>query len=126
PLFSYLDESAPELRRAFDDAIAKAQTAETAAHRDLSLRELLTRSNDPEQDRLNKDLYLVTNSAGAGAGFEGADATARWWHRNFRMYANVQRYAKPGQRVLVIAGQGHAAILRDFLAIDSGIVARDI
>jgi hypothetical protein len=43
------------------------------------------RTNDPEQDRNNKDLYLLTNAAGAGEGFEGADATARWWRRDIRM-----------------------------------------
>jgi len=126
PLFEYLEKSAPEVLGAFNNEIARLQEAEAAAHRELSLRELLIRANDPEQDRRNKDLYLLTNAAGAGFGFEGADATARWWHRNFRMYANVQRYATAGERVLVVAGQGHTAILRDLLEIDGRISARDI
>jgi hypothetical protein len=125
-LFQYLERSAPDGLEAFNDEIAKLQEAEAAAHRELSLRELLIRANDPEQDRKNKDLYLLTNAAGAGFGFEGADATARWWHRNIRMYANIQRYATAGERVLVVAGQGHTAILRDFLKIDRRILARDI
>ena len=126
PLFEYLEKSAPEVLEAFNNEIARLQEAEAAAHRELSLRELLIRANDPEQDRMNKELYLLTNAAGAGFGFEGADATARWWHRNFRMYANVQRYATAGERVLVVAGQGHTAILRDLLEIDGRISARDI
>lgn len=83
-------------------------------------------ANDPEQDRINKDAYLLTNAVGAGSNFLGADTTARWWHRNFRMYANVQKYAQPGQRVLVIAGAGHTAILRDLLAIDRRLIAEDV
>ncbi len=126
PLFRYLENSAPELLEAFNAEIARIQDAETIAHRQLSLRELLKRANDPELDRMNKDLYLLTNAAGAGSGFEGADATARWWHRNIRMYANIQRYATTGERVLVVAGQGHTAILRDFLAIDRRVKHRDI
>jgi hypothetical protein len=126
PLFEYLQESAPELLAAFNAEIARIQQEETAAHRELTLPELLLRANDPAQDRANKDLYLLTNAAGAGQGFEGADATARWWRRNFRMYANVQRYATPGERVLVIAGQGHTAILRDLLSIDGRIDAPDV
>lgn len=102
------------------------QADEAEAHRTLTLKQLLLRANDPEQDRRNKDLYLLTNAAGAGAAFEGADATARWWHRNLRMYANIQRHATPGERVLVVAGSGHTAILRDFLRIDRRITARDI
>jgi len=126
PLFDYLEKSAPEVLAAFDGEIARLQETEAAAHRELSLRELLIRANDPEQDRVNKDLYMLTNAAGAGVGFEGADATARWWHRNFRMYANVQRYATAGERVLVVAGQGHTAMLRDLLKIDGRIAAREI
>jgi hypothetical protein len=126
PLFEYLDKSAPNLLASFNAEIARLQAAEAAAHRELSLKDLLVRANDPEQDRLNKDFYLFTNAAGAGLGFEGADATARWWRRNFRMYANIQRYATAGERVLVIAGQGHTAILRDLLDIDGRIMPRDI
>ena len=126
PLFEYLEDSAPDVLEAFNDEIARIQEAEAKAHRQLGLRELLIRANDPEQDRMNKDLYLLTNGAGAGVGFEGADATARWWHRNFRMYANIQRYATAGQRVLVVAGHGHTAILRDLLEIDGRISAHDI
>lgn len=126
PLFEHLDKSAPEVLEAFNEEIARLQAAQAAAHRELSLRELLVRANDPEQDRMNKDLYLFTNAVGAGVGFEGADATARWWHRNIRMYANIQRYATAGERLLVVAGQGHTAILRDFLQIDGRISARDI
>ena len=126
PLFNYLAKFAPEGLEAFNTEVARFQAAEAAAHRALSLRELLIRANDSEQDRINKDLYLLTNAAGAGLSFEGADATARWWHRNFRMYANIQRYATPGQRVLVVAGHGHTAILRDLLKIDRRVIARDV
>jgi hypothetical protein len=87
---------------------------------------LLILANDAEQDRMNKDLYLLTNAAGAGSSFEVADATARWWRRNIRMYANIQRYAAPGERVLAVAGQGHTAILRDFLETDGRLSARDV
>jgi hypothetical protein len=126
PLFDYMERSASDVLARFNTEIARLQAAEATAHRDLTLKQLLIRANDTEQDRENKDLYLLTNPAGAGSGFEGADATARWWHRNIRMYANIQRYATPGERVLVVAGSGHTAILRDFLKIDRRITGRDI
>lgn len=126
PMFELLEREESDLLDAFNQAIAQVQQAESAAHQTLNLRELLLRANNAELDRQNKHLYLVTNAAGAGNGFEGADATARWWQRNFRMFANIQRYATAGERVLVIGGQGHTAILRDLLEIDSGIIGRDI
>jgi len=125
-LFEYLEESEPELLQTLNEDIAKLQDDEALAHKELGLRELLIRTNDPERDRINKDFYLLTNAAGAGMNFEGADATASWWHRNIRMYANIQKYATFGERVLVIAGQGHTAILRDFLGIDRRIIAHDV
>ncbi len=42
------------------------------------------------------------------------------------MYSNVQKTAAPGHRVLVIAGAGHTAILKDLLAIDSKWQAEDV
>ncbi|MBE0669690.1 MAG: hypothetical protein IH588_03805, partial [Anaerolineales bacterium] len=66
------------------------------------------------------------NHVGAGRTFEGADAAASWWHRNFRMYANIQRYAEPGEKVLAIGGQGHTAILKDLLKFDLDREAVDI
>lgn len=125
-LFEYLENSETQLQEALEEEIERLQEVEARAQRELGLRQLLVRANDPEQDRVNKDFYLLTNAAGAGAGFEGADATARWWHRNIRMYANIQRHATPGERILVVAGQGHTSIIRDFLRIDRRIVAHDI
>ena len=88
-----------------------------------SLRELLKRSNDPEQDRSNMDMYLSTNAIGAGDGYSGAIASASWWKRNFFMYANIQKMAGPGERVIAIGGSGHMAILKQFLAIDKRLEA---
>lgn len=125
-LFEYLERSEPELLETTKREINQIQAAEAAAHAELGLRELLIRANDPELDRLNMDFYLQTNVAGAGSSFEGADAAASWWHRNFRMYAGIQKHARPGERLLVVAGQGHTAILRTFLEIDRRIVPHDI
>ena len=75
---------------------------------------------------MNKSIYLRTNDVDAGRGFVGADAAASWWHRNFRMYANIQQVATPGHRVIALAGQGHTAILKDMLAVDDRRVAEDV
>jgi Family of unknown function (DUF5694) len=125
-LFEYLEKSAPDVLEAVNNELAQLQEDTATAHRELGLRELLVRANDAGQDRINKDLYLLTNAVAAGSSFEGADATARWWHRNIRMYANIQKYATTGERVLVIAGQGHTAVLKDFLNTDRRISAHDI
>ena len=63
-------------------------------------------------------MYLSTNSIGANDGYSGATASASWWERNFRMFANIQQQAEPGQRIIAIGGAGHMAILKQLLEID--------
>lgn len=117
-LFDYMASHDQTSKQAFDAEIARLTARTTKDHQNLSLKQLLTLSNDPDADRVNKNLYLMTNAVGAGDGFEGADAAASWWQRNFRMYANIQKIAVPGSRVVVFGGQGHTAILKDLLAND--------
>ena len=126
PLFEYVGAHEPARKVAMDAVFASLSARATREQTTLPLPELLRLSNDPERDRENKDLYIVTNAVDAGGSFVGADASASWWHRNFRMYANVQKAAAAGRRVLVIAGAGHTAILKDLLAIDGAREAEDV
>ncbi len=89
------------------------------AHRTLGLRALLLRNNSDAEDRLNKSFYTwLSSTRSAEKPFLGADLAAQWWQRNFRMYHLIQQAAQPGERVVVIAGQGHTAVMRDFLFAD--------
>lgn len=121
-LWNYMPQHEPERMKQFEKLIADLSAEFQRDHTTLTLQGLLQKLNTPEEDRRNKDLYLLFNPVGAKAkSFNGADSTASWWRRNFRMYANIQLHAAPGARILVIAGQGHTAILRDFVSIDSTI-----
>ncbi|MEM7708371.1 MAG: DUF5694 domain-containing protein [Pseudomonadota bacterium] len=111
-------ESDPETKARLDALIAEITEETNRKQATLPLAELLHDHNSPAEDQRNRSFYLLTNHLGAGEDFVGADAAASWWHRNFRMYANVQRHATPGSRVVVIGGQGHIAILRGLLADD--------
>ena len=123
PMFEYARQhDSPEMK-AFNQIIENVTDEQNRAMQTMNLGELLKYYNDPQQDRVNMDLYLATNAIGAGDGFSGADATASWWHRNFRMYANIQKAAHPGDRIIAIGGQGHTAILRTLLATDKRLQA---
>ena len=125
-LFEYIATQEPATQAKMDTAIAEFTNRTTEDHRTKSLGQLLLQTNSEEEDMLNKSFYLMTNSAGAGTNFYGADAAASWWHRNFRMYANIQKLAMPDTRSIVIGGQGHTAILKDLLQIDDERQAVDI
>jgi hypothetical protein len=49
--------------------------------------------------------------------FRGADLISIWWYnRNLRIFRNIQRMTEsPEDRILVVIGNGHAAILRQLL-----------
>lgn len=97
------------------------------AHRSLPLAALLAMGNTAAEALRNKGFYMLLNGVGAQEQrFLGADAAAHWWQRNMRMYALVQMHAQPGERVLVIAGSGHTAVLRDLLQADAERVADDV
>ena len=125
-LFETMPSTAPKTQQKFDLTIKNITTMMNEAHLTMNLRELLKQSNDPELDRQNKALYLLTNHVSTDGEFEGALAASSWWHRNFRMYAKIQQYAKTGERILIIGGQGHTAILKDLLAIDQQLNSVDI
>jgi len=125
-LFETLPTTAPETKVALDKTYEELTAQSNEDHATKSLQQLLGQTNDPEVDRANKDLYLITNAVSTNGEYEGALASSSWWHRNFRMYAKIQAHAKPGARILVIGGQGHTAILKDFLATDARIKGVDV
>lgn len=116
----------PQIEERFQKAIEELKLDEERRHSQLNLREILIEYNQPELERINRSLYLLTNTIGAGANFAGADASASWWHRNFRMFANIQKHAQSGARLIVIVGQGHSSLIRNFIKDDSQIEHVDV
>lgn len=126
PMFDYIKKHDPAMQGSMDAMFKSLSERSEREQSTLSLPRLLQLTNDAAGDRENKGMYLLTNAVDAGGSFAGADASASWWHRNFRMYANVQKAAEPGHRVLVVAGAGHTAILKDLLAIDRQRQSEDV
>lgn len=59
--------------------------------------------------------YLVMATVGRDAEYPGAAQVANWYTRNLHIFANIARVAQPGERVLVIMGDGHGPLLRQFI-----------
>ena len=128
PLFEYMDKVDTETKSLMDTWYERVTIESNENIKTLSFKELLALTNDLEQDNHNKMSYLLTNQVGTDEKPVGATATASWWHRNFRMFAKIQRHALSAkdQRVLVIGGQGHTAILKDFLSLDDRLESVDV
>lgn len=84
--------------------------------RRLSVIENLRRMNDPLRAAEGHARYmeLLEPNAADVALYGRADLLTNWYKRNIRMMANIARISGPGDRVLLIVGSGHLAIMRDF------------
>jgi len=65
---------------------------------------------DAQHDRFYYSLIAI----GDGDEQPGAELNAYWYMRNAKMFGKIDKIAQPGDRVLVIAGSGHASWLRHF------------
>lgn len=83
----------------------------------LTVRQALGIYNGPEEIVRGRKLYLAMAGVSSEPGkFEGADALAGWYQRNFRIYTNLVRVVdSPDDRVLVIYGAGHLGTLCEII-----------
>jgi hypothetical protein len=88
---------------------------------------LLAKMNDPATTTAeNKIGYNGMLAVGDGDSQPGAELAAYWFMRNTKMFAKVLRFAKPGDRVLLIVGAGHRFWLTHLAANTPGVVHVEI
>ncbi len=76
--------------------------------------------NDPERMRADNGFYRTMLRIGLGEDQPGVDLLTAWYHRNFQICANLLQIAKPGDRVVIFFGAGHAFPLRQCVAETPG------
>ena len=106
-------------------------TAEMAAEgnrnqQQKSIGEILRLENDPARIAKGHAMYMEIAGVGAGDSYVGADLLAKWYARNIRIFSELQRLAQADDRILVIFGAGHAAILRQLIASDPRLELIDV
>jgi hypothetical protein len=57
---------------------------------------------------------------GSGDNQAGAELNARWYARNAQIFARLVQVARPGDRIVVVYGSGHAYWLRHFVETTPG------
>jgi hypothetical protein len=82
--------------------------------KNTSILDVIKNMNTREGHNTNFGLYLTGSFATGGS--QGADNFSMWWYnRNARIFANIVNITKSTEdRILVIFGNGHASILRQF------------
>ena len=121
-------ENSPDLKNAVDPATYLQLTNEPfkefpalakreANSNNLSLLEKFKLINEP----VYLDYSITTNAdkllyVGIEDGFEGADNAALFYHRNMKIYTNLNRIPMTKEdRVFIIMGTAHTAFLREFI-----------
>jgi len=77
---------------------------------------LLRLQNDPAEIAKGNGFYLDLLSYGALDEQPGVAVLSGWYTRNMKICAHIVQTAKPGDRVLVVFGSGHAYWLRHCLS----------
>ena len=85
-----------------------------------SLQELMLHYNKKETENKNIQWYLdVANRAGNPDDFTGASLVSNWYKRNLYMYSLIQKLTEStDNKIMVLVGAGHAAIIREFITHD--------
>lgn len=87
--------------------------------------DLLRYLNTDAAIRANASWYSVFAGLGPTVDHAGATYVSQWYTRNTFIFANILNVIKPGDRVVVIMGQGHEYLLREFARLNPNIVTVD-
>jgi hypothetical protein len=94
-----------------------------AAQKNTPVRLLLARMNEPARIMTdNNDFYYGLLGIGDRTTQPGADLNGSWYLRNAKIFAKLTQVAKPGDRVVVLFGAGHAYWLRQLVQNTPGFI----
>ncbi|MHB8146861.1 MAG: DUF5694 domain-containing protein [Vulcanimicrobiaceae bacterium] len=106
----------------FDAFLARADALE----RHGTYLDLLRFMNTDAAVRANASWYPVFAGMGRGADYAGASYTAQWYTRNVYIFSNILSVIRPGDRVVLIMGQGHKYLLSQLAKLDPHIEYVDV
>ena len=97
-----------------------------AIERDGTYLDLLRFLNTDASVRANASWYPMFSGTGRDADNAGASYVAQWYTRNVYIFSNILSVIRPGDRVVVIMGQGHKYLLSQFAKLDPNIDYVDV
>ncbi len=114
-LITYAEQHDKERFEAFLASIEAQDELESDYLAENSLLDYLIFRNTDEEDIRNKDQYLNGTAKFVNdTTYIGAEFAAKWWERNIMIMSNIDLILEEDDRLLLIVGAAHRAILRDF------------
>jgi len=128
-LTQYLQENEEMylLENMIQDAKVNIMDVCQKALEEKTIKDFISMINEDQYDVWNKNIYLeYFNKMGSPEKPVGVNISSKWWERNFQIMHNIDQITEPGDRVLVIFGQGHTAIWKDFYKGRRDVIYEDI
>ena len=114
-VMAYASEHDPAFAARMNAMITEVVAMLDRMQREESIGANLRFMNTPENLDVAHSPYADMATVGAGDGYIGARVVTAWYERNLHIFANLARITEPGDRVLLLIGQGHAPILRELV-----------
>ncbi|MDR9363889.1 MAG: DUF5694 domain-containing protein [Balneolaceae bacterium] len=121
PFQSVLDfakEHQPEFVEQFEKLSKYVENRNQELVSSNTIPEILRKKNSLEYLEVQRHFYAETASVGNDTTFVGAGLVSKWHERNIKIFSSLSQIAKPGDRIIVIFGSGHAPLLRYFVKSD--------
>lgn len=88
--------------------------------------DLLRFLNTDAAVRANASWYPMFAGTGRGADDAGASYVAQWYTRNVYIFSNILSVIRPGDRAVLIMGQGHKYLLSQLAKLDPNVEYVDV
>ena len=121
-VMGYAAQRQPALAGEFQAVIGRVIAEGDSALRHGTFLDAFRAQNDPAWLDAGHGLYMRLAEVGLDSSYVGTEQLSRWFDRNLRIFANLLRTIdSPGDRVVVLMGSSHAAILRRFVRDHPGV-----
>lgn len=124
-LVEYAEVHDPDFLTFMEEERTRITAEDNRQQRENTVAEILRQKNDLEGLAMSHGIYMQFARVGAGDTFVGADLLSKWYERNIRIFNNIQSLARPGDRILLVIGSGHAPIVRELITSDPQMMLAD-
>jgi hypothetical protein len=110
-IISFVQKTIDTVQKSFNEALQR-----------LTITQMLLRENTPAGIRMQLEFYFKLLPVGTSANHVGSYLVSEWWRRNMVIYENILKQLNgKEERILVIFGSGHTAILNEMMKFNSNI-----
>ena len=113
-VLAFAQQHDPGFMAAFGEFIGKDLARMKAIQKDAPIDETLRAMNDPAWQALGHSKYIQMGAVGGNGNYVGAEVLGVWYTRNMKIFSNIARLAKPGDRVFALYGESHVPVLLHF------------